>query len=252
MAGLPIAIQVYSLREEAEKDFAGVMGKIRQMGYDGVELAGLYGMKPEEVRAILDKNGLTAISAHVSFEELMENMDKAVENYRSIGCSYIVIPSLSRDRLYGGALYQETLEDLRTIADVCRNRGITLMYHNHEYEFEKTENGSCILDELYQDTTAEELEAEFDTCWVDVGGADPVSYLNRFTGRCSVVHMKDYTGSREVPELTALGTGKVDVAAIAAAAEKNGAKWFVIEQDDHPFGNPMDNMREGLEYLRQL
>lgn len=252
MAGLPIAVQVYSLREEAQKDFAGVMEQVSRMGYDGVELAGLYGMEPEEVRAVLDRNSLTAISAHVSYEELMGDTDKTVDAYRKIGCSYIVIPSLPKDRLCGGALYRETLAGIRTIAEVCRRNGITLMYHNHEYEFEQTENGSCILDELYKDTTAQELEAQFDTCWVDVGGADPVQYLNQFAGRCSVVHMKDYTGSREIPELTALGTGKVDVAAIAAAAERNGAKWFVIEQDDHPYGNPMDNMRKGLEYLRRL
>lgn len=252
MTGLPIAVQVYSLREAAQKDFAGVMEKVSRMGYNGVELAGLYGLNPEEVRNILDKNGLTAISAHVSFEELTGDIEGTLDNYKKIGCSYIVIPSLSRDRLCGGLLYKETLAGIREIAAVCRSHGMTLMYHNHSYEFEKTENGGCILDEIFKDTAEEDLEAEFDICWVDVGGADPAEYLDRFKGRCSVVHMKDYTGSRENPELAALGTGNVAVAAAVAAAERNGAKWLVVEQDDHPHGSPMDNMQKSLEFLKNL
>ena len=58
MKTLPVAVQVYSVRDDAERDFKGTMQKIKDMGYDGVELAGLYGMKPAEVKAILEEVGL--------------------------------------------------------------------------------------------------------------------------------------------------------------------------------------------------
>ena len=65
MLKLPIAVQVYSVREQAAADFDAAMGELARMGYDGVELAGLYGKSPEEIREILDRRGLKAVSAHV-------------------------------------------------------------------------------------------------------------------------------------------------------------------------------------------
>ena len=88
---LPIAVQVYSVREEAERDFAGTMKKLGEMGYDGVELAGLYGKSAEEIRDSIKAAGLTAISAHVSYDELAGDLEKTLQDYETIGCRYIVI-----------------------------------------------------------------------------------------------------------------------------------------------------------------
>ena len=68
MKTLPVAVQVYSVRDDAARDFKGTMQKLKDMGYEGVELAGLYDMKPAEVKAILEEVGLVPLSAHVPFQ----------------------------------------------------------------------------------------------------------------------------------------------------------------------------------------
>ena len=94
MKTLPVAVQVYSVREDAEKDFAGTMKKIKEIGYEGVELAGLYGKKPSEIKAAIEDAGLVAVSAHVPFQELVADMAGTIQKYVEIGVKFIAIPYL--------------------------------------------------------------------------------------------------------------------------------------------------------------
>lgn len=252
MGKMGIAAQVYSVREAAEKDFAGTMEALKECGYEGVELAGLYGLSPETVRDCLKEQGLTPVSAHVGIELFLEDLEGTVKAYETIGCSYIGIPGLSMDRLYGGDKYEETCAFIKKLADCCREHGIVLMYHNHDFEFRKTARGTYFLDELFGAVDAAYLQTEQDTCWVKVGGEDPVAYLEKYKGRCPVVHMKDFRMKDGEVEQVALGEGEQDVAAIVAMAETCGSKWLVVEQDDHPVGEPMRNMRESARCLREI
>ena len=167
---LPIAVQVYSVREEAERDFAGTMKKLGEMGYDGVELAGLYGKSEEEIR---DSN--------------------------------IVIPWLGEDRRFGAALYEETIKGIPVISEGCKKHGMTLLYHNHDFEFAKTPDGTYALDQLYAEVPADVLGAEPDTCWIKVGGPDPSEWLKKYSGRCPLVHVKDFRRKADGVDLLALG-----------------------------------------------
>lgn len=251
MENMSVAIQVYSVREEAEADFKGTMRRIKEMGYDGVELAGMYGMKAEEIREILDENELAAISAHVPIDAFISDMEGTVRDYELIGCSYIGIPMLTSERLYGGEGYPETLKLIREISENLADKGITLLYHNHDFEFVKTDKGSYILDELFEAFKPAELATEIDTCWVKVAGEDPVAYIRKYSSRCPVVHVKDFKKAEEV-ELLALGEGEQDVKAIAQAAGECGTRWLVVEQDHHPYGMPMENMAKSVSYLKNI
>ncbi len=251
MTALKIAAQVYSVREQAEKDFPGTMKALKECGYQGVELAGLYGHAPEEIRDCLKKEGLVPVSAHVALDLFLQDMEKTIQDYRTIGCEYIGIPYMPGERLFGGEKYQETCAFLKKLSARCREQGMTLLYHNHTAEFQKTANGTYVLDELFSGMEPGELQPQLDTCWVKVAGVDPVAYLEKYKNRCPVVHMKDFRREGEKVELVALGQGEQDVAAIAAKALECGAKWLVVEQDDHPYGTPMDNMRESIRCLQR-
>ena len=251
MMKLPVAVQVYSVREQAAADFDAAMGELARMGYDGVELAGLYGKSPEEIREILDRRGLKAVSAHVPYDEFVKDLEGTVEAYRKIGCQYVAVPYLGGERWYGGSGYQETLSYLAVIAEKCKEAGMQLLYHNHAHEFARTEEGGYQLDAFYEAAETAALAAELDLCWVKVGGADPVAYLRKYGGRCPLVHMKDFVRDGEVT-LVALGDGEVDVGAAAAQAVESGAEWLVVEQDDHHFGSPMENMKKSIDCLKKL
>ena len=249
---LPIAVQVYSVREEAERDFAGTMKKLGEMGYDGVELAGLYGKSAEEIRDSIKAAGLTAISAHVSYDELAGDLEKTLQDYETIGCRYIVIPWLGEDRRFGAALYEETIKGIPVISEGCKKHGMTLLYHNHDFEFAKTLDGTYALDQLYAEVPADVLGAEPDTCWIKVGGPDPSEWLKKYSGRCPLVHVKDFRGKADGVDLLALGEGEQDFPTLVKTAKECGAQWLVIEQDDHPYGTPMGDMKKSLNYLKEL
>ena len=96
-----------------------------------------------------------------------------------------------------------------------------------------------------------QLAAELDLCWVKVGGADPVEYLNKYSGRCPVVHVKDFVREDEVT-LVAVGDGELEVEAVIRQAAKSHAGWLVVEQDDHKYGNPMENMKKSIDCIRSI
>jgi len=248
---LPIGVQVYSIREEAEADFAAAMKQLKGMGYDGVELAGLYGMTPEAIRKCLDEVGLKAISAHVPYEAFAQDLTGTVKAYHEIGCSYLGIPYLTEERRYGGSKYQETLAFIPAIAAECRKYDMKLMYHNHNFEFEKTESGKYHLDELYDSIGGEAMDMQLDTCWVRVAGVDPAAYIERYRQHCPLVHIKDYKDEDGV-KLVALGEGEMDLPAIARKSVECGVQWLIIEQDDHPYGSPMENMAKSIAYLKNI
>lgn len=251
MKTLPVALQVYSIREEASNDFKKAMQEVKKLGYDGVELAGLYGHSPEEIKNILEEIGLTPISAHVPYEEFVKDLKGTIGAYSIIGCRYLVIPYLTQEYRYGTEGFQELMQNIPMIAAACRNEGITLLYHNHEFEFDKTSSGEYVLDYMYRIHTKDVLEMELDTCWARVAGEDPVQYMSKYSGRCPIVHLKDYNGA-EPFEFKAVGHGVQDIPAILAQAIDGGSAWVVVEQDGHTENSAMEDARLSREYLKTL
>jgi sugar phosphate isomerase/epimerase len=251
MKTLPIALQLFSIREEAQQDFAKAMQKVKQMGYDGVELAGLYDHTPEEIRDILNNVGLIPMSAHVAYQEIMENIENTIHKYASIGCGFIAIPYLMEEDRYGSKSYEEFLKNIPVIAEACKKEGITLLYHNHDFEFKKTTEGRYVLDALYQSFPKSQLQVELDTCWTKVAGEEPVAYMKKYENRLPVVHLKDYISTNPVV-FAAVGHGVQDIASILEQAVKGGSQWVVVEQDSHTQNTAMEDARISREYLRSL
>ena len=271
MKTLPVALQVFSVRDDAEKDFKGTMQRIKEMGYDGVELAGLYGHTAEQIRKMLDEVGIRAISAHIPYMDLIADTEGIIDQYMAIGCEYIVIPYLNDEYRPGVENFGEVLEAIAKIGAVCKQKGVTLLYHNHDFEFVTMEDGSFGLDYMYSHVSPEYLQTELDCCWVKVAGQDPAAYIRKFAGRCPVVHLKDYRGekSEHMYELIGLeedrkdevkstfefrpvGYGVQDMPSILAASVESGADWVVVEQDDSLDRPPMEAAAMSREYLKSL
>jgi len=270
MQSLPIAAQIYTVRDEAEKDFLAVLKEIKGMGYDGVELAGLYHYTPGEVKAMLSEAGLIAISAHVPIQAWMEDPEKTTDAYHTIGCPYVAIPYLMEDQRPGTEGFQEILDLIHKIGRLCADRNMILLYHNHDFEFLTLPNGRYALDELYASVPAELLQTQIDTCWVSVAGVDPAAYIRKYKGRSPIVHLKDYVGSKaenmydligQTPnadkessrfQFRAVGDGCQNWSEILQASLDAGAKWVVVEQDLHETYTPMEDLRRSREFLRSL
>jgi sugar phosphate isomerase/epimerase len=267
---LPVALQLYSVRGDMEKDMPGTLRSVKEMGYDGVEFAGLFGHAPADIRAMLDEIGLTAISAHVPFVEMMANPHKVFTDYKIIGCEYVAIPYLGEASRPGGPDFDTTLENICFLGGIAREHGITLLYHNHDFEFIKLD-GVYGLDVMYSAVPADLLKTQLDTCWVNVGGEDPAAYIRKYSGRTPVVHLKDFYGERSADmyeligiekkaptrpagfEYRPIGYGVQDFPAILSAVLDAGAAWVVVEQDN-PFMDkkPMECAAMSRAYLRTL
>jgi len=251
MKTLPVALQVYSVREDAEKDFVKTMQEVKEMGYEGVELAGLYGHSPEEVRDYLREIGLIPISAHVPYQEFIGDIDGTVKRYATIGCRYLAIPYLLEEHRYGTENFKEVMKNILEIAKACHKEGIILLYHNHDFEFTKMDDGVYVLDYMYQQISEDDLKTELDVCWIKVAGEEPTEYIKKYAGRCPIVHLKDYS-KVDTLEFKALGHGVQDIPAVIEASFKAGAKWVVAEQDSHKEHTAMEDAQLSREYLKTL
>ncbi len=271
MKTLPVGIQVYSVREEAAKDFEGTMKALKDMGYDFVELAGLYGIAPAKVKEILDKVGIPAVSAHVSELMISDDVDAVLDDYVTIGVKYVAVPYLGEGLRPGDKDFDKILAKIEEIGKKARAKGLTLLYHNHDFEFIRMPDGSYGLDYMYSNTAPENLQTELDTCWVNVGGEEPAAFVKKYAGRAPVVHLKDFEGSKseQMYELIGIksekkenvkntfkfrpvGYGKQNFRSILEAAIEAGSSYVVVEQDQWYDTPALECAKMSRDYLKTL
>ena len=264
-----IAIQLYTLRDNMAESVEDTLRAVKEMGYDGVEFAGLFGKSGSEMKALCAKYGLTPIAAHVPFLDMMADLS-ILETYAEIGCRFIVVPYLTEEYRPGNPLFQKVLDGIKVIYAKVKELGMELGYHNHDFEFVKIDD-EYALDLIFR--VNPELQTELDTCWVNVGGENPAAYISKYAGRCSLLHLKDFVGSKaqnmynligldeheekkanaQEFEFRPVGMGVQDFPAILATAEKAGTEWVIVEQDRPSLGlTPMQCARASLTYLRGL
>ncbi len=265
-----IALQLYTVRDDLEKDFKATLSKVKEMGYEGVEFAGLYGHSADEVKAMCEQAGVVPLSAHIPYDELKSDPEKVISDYHKIGCPYFAIPYLAPEYRPGTDGFAEVIENARKFGEIGKKYGMTLLYHNHDFEFQMI-GGKYALDILYDEVPKEFLQTELDVCWVNVGGEDPAEYLLKYSGRAPVLHLKDFYGEksddmyeligidRKAPErpknfeFRPVGYGCQDFAKILAAAEKAGTEWVVVEQDRPSMDKtPMECAEMSIKYLNTL
>lgn len=280
MVRLPIGLQLFSVRDDMEKDFAGTLKKVKEMGYDGVEFAGLYGKTPAEVKKLCDEIGLIPVSAHVPFAEMIAAPDSVIEAYRILGVQQIVIPYLTEEYRPGAEGFDTLIAWAQKLGSLCKASGMKLAYHNHDFEFTKM-GEDYALDILYREVPSDYLETQLDTCWVFVGGEDPIKYVKKYAHRQYTVHLKDFwvrpdfvkgqkceqlyqliglDAGAQAPEeegqnfcFRPVGYGVQNVAAIIQTAEESGAKWIIVEQDNPSMGKtPLECARMSVQYLKQV
>ena len=266
-----VGLQLYSVRDSMAADFEGTLKAVHEMGYQGVEFAGIFDKTPEQVKALCEKYDLVPISAHVSIDDML-NIPGVFEDYKKIGCKFIAVPYMPPQNLETAQKRDEMIELVRSFAVKAKAAGLQLVYHNHDFEFNRFDQKEYFLDRLYSLIDADLLETELDTCWVKVAGEDPVKYLKKYSSRAHIVHLKDFykkgdnvegmyeligvkpteaEASAEAFGFRPLGKGMQDMPAIIKASEEAGAEWVIVEQDrPTPGKEPMDEVKISADYLK--
>ena len=243
MPNLPIAAQLYTVRDLMAKDVPGTLRAVAALGYDGVEFAGLYNTPVAELRALLDELGLQVCSSHVALKELEQDLDRAIANCQALGCPIIVVPSLdpSRRSDYAGLGAQ-----VGPIAERVRATGMRLAYHNHDYEL-RDQGGTTGLAMLRDAVSPDLLGFELDCGWAHKVSQDPLALARSLAGRLPLLHIKDVDANGDWIEA---GQGQVGYGPLIDAAPGLGVEWLIVELDTCPCP-PLESLALSLAWLRE-
>ena len=274
MKKFKVGIQLYSIRDEMEKDMDATLKAVKEMGYDCVEFAGFFDKTAEEVKAMLDKNDLEAISVHQGADPWLEKGQKAIDYLKEIGVKYCAIPWYDGEKLKDPAEFEKAMKVFADFGKALKENGIQLLYHNHDFEFTKVD-GEYVYDKIFKAVPSDILRPEMDVCWIHYAGINPCEYIEKYDGM-KLLHLKDFTckklgggpvyaligdnsdeakpASKEDNgfEFRPVGYGIQNFKEILESAEKAGIDYIIVEQDGHPERSSMEDARLSREYLKTL
>ena len=248
MSRIPIALQLYSIRHDCEKDLPGTLKAVAEMGYEGVDFAGYYGCDAPTVRAMLDDLGLKVAGCHTSIPTLLgDELQKTVEFNRILGNKFLIVPGLPE-------VYRDSRDAWRTTADLFNDiaaklkpEGMFTGYHNHHIEFAPMD-GELPWDTFFGNTVPE-VVMQIDLGNALHGGADPVAFLKRYPGRARTVHLKEYSAA---DEKALIGDGDVDWAEVFQVCEADSVtEWYIVEYESDAYP-PLESVDRCLQALKAM
>ncbi|HUA14620.1 MAG TPA: sugar phosphate isomerase/epimerase [Verrucomicrobiae bacterium] len=257
-----VGVQLYTVRDQMKDDFEGTIAKVAQIGYKEVEFAGYFDHTPQQVRAILQKNGLTSPACHVEYGVLApDKWPEQLESAKVIGQPYIVNPWIPEELRKTDDDWKRAADTFNRAGEESKKAGIQFAYHNHWFEFLPV-NGKRPYDLLLKLCDKNLVKMELDLCWITVGGGDPLKYFSEYPGRFPLVHVKDMKKLPKVSEaggqdfgdslkdMTSVGDGIIDWKRIFAKSEEAGIKHYIVEHDKP--ADPLASITASYEYLSKL
>ncbi len=244
-----VAAQLYTLRNQCktELDIAQSMEKVAKIGYQSVQVSGLGPIAEERLAQICADNGLSICATHESLKSLLETPEAIIERLQKLNCKHTALGYPSDVDLGSAEGVADYCAQIDASAEKFVAAGLSCGHHNHQHEFRKID-GKPALQIILESTKF--LTMEVDTYWVQVGGANPTSFVELCAGRMPLLHLKDYAiGTDSKPNFAEIGAGNLEFASIIAAAEKGGCEWFIVEQDTTP-GDPFDSLKQSFDYIK--
>lgn len=248
-------LNLYSLHKliKEPEEYRDICHKVKEMGYSYAQYSGRP-LEPELIRSVQEETGLTIVLTHVPIERILDDTHKLMEDHAVFGCRNIGLGGLPRAILLDESKLLETLAKLNEAGRVMAENGFKFFYHNHNNEFYKLSNGQCIMDYMIENCPYINFTA--DTYWIQYGGGDVRSYLEKMDGRIGCIHLKDYRtvigeDNRFRPQFAPVGEGNLDFAAIVPVAKASGTEYFLVEQDDAgDYEDPLAQVRSSIDYIR--
>ena len=251
----PLGVQLYTVRDQAEKDLGAVLAHIAMIGYTEVETYwNVYTHPAKELRSMILANGLTVPSGHFDYDGLESKLDYAKE----LGVQYMVCPMLPKDMWTSADGFKKAADQFNKWGEQVHGMGMQFGFHNHNYEFQKfgTVTG---FDILTKNTDPKLVCLEMDCYWITQAGQDPVAMLNKFGSRIQLLHLKDRMAGfptsqmlgPDAEHITEVGSGTINWKAVISTAQKTGVKHYFVERDNG--STPaFESLRISYENLRKI
>jgi sugar phosphate isomerase/epimerase len=224
---IPIAVQLYSVRQIAKDDLAGVLKEVARIGYKGVEFAGYYNHDAAELRKMLDGNGLKVAGTHIALDTLLgDNLAPTLEFNKTIGNQNLIVPSMPAKYRSSIEGWKEAAGVFEEIAQKVKPQGFVLGYHNHTAEFE-TKDGQLPFNVFFDN--AKDVKVQLDIGHAARAGANPEELIRKYKGRVISVHIKEFSPTKEE---AVLGEGSIDWKKVFRALETvGGTEWYIVEEE---------------------
>jgi sugar phosphate isomerase/epimerase len=241
---IPLGLQLYSVREQCQKDLPGTVAAVAKIGYRGVEFAGYFGRSAKELRKLLEDNGLVACGTHTPYESVLADKLKAtIEFNQTIGNKFLIVPWMNET--HSKQVWLDRAKLFNDLADQVKAEGMWVGYHAHAHDFKQIEGVSAW--DLFFGNTKAEVIMQLDTSNCCDGGADPVAVLKKYPGRARSIHIKAHGGDPDA----VIGEDKVDWAAVFAFCEGEGkTRWYVLEHESGK--DPLEAVRRSFEALKKM
>lgn len=248
MARIPIALQLYSVREDCQRDLPGTLAAVAKMGYEGIEFAGYYGRTARELRTLADDLGLEIISTHIGLDALLgDESERTVEFNRIVGNTHLIVPGLAENRRNSRAAWLDTARVFNEIAERLQPYGMKTGYHNHAIEFTPMD-GELPWDTFFGNTSKDVI-MQLDIGNALHGGGDPMPFWRKYPGRALTVHLKEYSKTNDE---ALIGEGDVDWQEVFDLSDTiGGTEWYIVEQESYAYP-PLECVEKCLQNLRAM
>src|SRR5713101_5905449 len=253
----PIGLQLYSLRAQFSNSVTTTLDQVHGFGIEHVELAGTYNLSPEKFKEQLAAKGLKPISGHFPFERYRDDVEGIARDAKTLGLRYAGCAWIPHTDPFDEKTCRDAIAVFNRAGEALAKHGLKFFYHVHGYEFQPLGN-STLFELLMAETKPEFVRYQMDVFWIVHPGQDPVKLLEKYGRRWELMHVKDMkkgtptgllTGSSDVSNDVALGTGQMDWPAILSAAKRAGVKQYFIE-DESP--TAAEQIPQSLRFLEQV
>jgi len=248
---MKIGAQLYTLRAFTQNaaDFDAAMKKVAAMGYRYVQVSGIGPIPAGEVADICKKHGLEIVITHTPQARVKDETAGVIEDHRIMGAKLIGIGMMPGDYERTAAGVQKFIADYAPAIEAISQAGMTFMYHNHAFEFERYEN-KLVMDYLIEGWP--KAGFTLDTYWVQAGGGDPAAWIRRLKGRVPAIHVKDMSIVADKQRMEVVGAGNLNWPAIFDACKEAGVEYALVEQDDCYGADPFECLAASFKYLTEV
>jgi sugar phosphate isomerase/epimerase len=245
---IPIGLQLYSVRQDCQKDLPRVLEAVAKMGYEGVEFAGYYGRSAKELRKLLDQNGLRCCGTHTGLNTLQgDALAGTIEFNQTLGNPYLIVPWMPHEKLASVEACKKTAQVFNELAEKVKEKGMYVGYHAHAGDFQKV--GDQTAWDLFFSFCSPEVVMQMDVGNCLAGGGDPYASLEKFPGRSKTIHLKEHGG----PAGACVGEGQVDWKRVFQLCETTGGtQWYIVEQESYGQRSPLQAVQRCLENLKKM
>ena len=240
MSTIPVALQLWSLRNRTKTDFAATVVEVAKIGYTVVETAGFGNLDAMGAAAALKAAGLKCAGMHVGIDALKCNLNQCISDAHTLGAKHVICPGWPRDHFVSGAACAGIGRELANFGAAFRVHGMQFAFHNNDGEM-KIVDGRRVFDWMLDAAAPRDLGCQADVYWVQVGGKDPAQFLREQGRRVRTVHIKDQTE---------VGSGPVDFTQVFKAIDEIGSiEWNIVDVEEYNY-DPFESVRRSYEQLK--